>query len=133
MKKLICLLLFGSCFGWAMAQNQLLNSTSKLKPNKEYENIHVTPLNSDENSSAFVIWIKKEVRIHKHEWHSETVYVLKGKAQMQLGEQEFEVRKGDVIFIPEGTPHGVKVLKGPLKVISVQAPEFKGQDRVFLD
>lgn len=130
---MIGLLIFSCCFALGIAQTQLLKSASKLKPEKEYENIEVAALNSDQNSSVFVIWVKKGVRLHKHEWHSETVYVLKGKAQMQLGEQEFEVRKGDVIFIPEGTPHGVKVLKGPLKVISVQAPEFKGQDRVFLD
>jgi quercetin dioxygenase-like cupin family protein len=32
-------------------------------------------------------------------------YVLAGRAQIGIGEKTFEVTKGDVVFIPAGTPH----------------------------
>jgi quercetin dioxygenase-like cupin family protein len=41
--------------------------------------------------------------------HTNTVeheqYVLLGHARIGIGEAEFEVRAGDVVFIPEGVPH----------------------------
>lgn len=105
----------------------------KIKPSEEFDNIHVQKLYGDEEVTSFLIWIKSSVTPHIHVEHSEHVYVLKGKAIMTLGESEFEVRKGDWIFIPKGTAHSVKsVSKGPLKVISIQAPEFDGSDRVYI-
>ena len=42
-----------------------------------------------------------------------------------------EIVAGDYIRVAKGTPHAVKVLSStPLKIISVQAPEFFGKDRV---
>lgn len=117
----------------AFGQGSLIQNANKLKPSKEFDNILVEPLNSDKHSSSYVIWVKDKVRLHKHAVHSEHVYVLKGKGEMRLGKKVVEVKKGDVIFIPEGTPHSVKVKGGTMKVISVQSPEFKGKDRIFLD
>ena len=117
----------------ASAQPLPTKAAHKLKPAKEFDNIHVQPLHSDAKSSSFVIWIKDKVRLHKHAVHSEHVYVLKGKGEMVLGKERFEVKKGDLVFIPEGTPHAVRVTGGVLKVISIQSPEFKGKDRIFLD
>jgi quercetin dioxygenase-like cupin family protein len=41
--------------------------------------------------------------------HTNTVeheqYVLGGRARIGIGEREYEVQGGDVVFIPEGIPH----------------------------
>jgi quercetin dioxygenase-like cupin family protein len=41
--------------------------------------------------------------------HTNTVeheqYVLKGYAKVGIGDEELEVREGDVVFIPQGVPH----------------------------
>jgi len=41
--------------------------------------------------------------------HTNTVeheqYVLRGRALINIGKEEFEVTAGDVVFIPEGMPH----------------------------
>jgi quercetin dioxygenase-like cupin family protein len=41
--------------------------------------------------------------------HTNTVeheqYVLGGQARIGIGEEEYEVQQGDVVFIPEGVPH----------------------------
>lgn len=114
------------------AQGDLLKAAKAVKPAPGYENIHVEKLFSDQHASTFVVFVKKRVRLHLHKVHSELVYVLKGKGTMRLGEDRFPVKKGDVVFIPRNTPHAVTVKGGPMKVLSVQAPEFKGKDRIFL-
>ena len=41
--------------------------------------------------------------------HTNTVeheqYVLRGRARVVIGSEEHEVSKGDIVFIPAGTPH----------------------------
>lgn len=101
---------------------------------KEVENIYVRPLYSDSLSSSYVIFIKKQVKLHKHVKHTEHVMVLEGTGDMVLGGKVFPVKKGDIIFIPMNTPHSVVTTsKKPLKVISIQSPQFLGKDRVFLE
>ncbi|KAB2917696.1 MAG: cupin domain-containing protein [Bacteroidetes bacterium] len=98
------------------------------------ENVYSRPLYSDSLCSSFVIFIKKEVKLHKHLHHTEHVTVLDGEAIMTLGDKVFTVKKGDFIFIPKNTPHRVVTTsKTPLKVVSLQAPYFDGTDRVLLE
>lgn len=46
--------------------------------------------------------------------HTNTVeheqYVLRGRAAMTIGDQPVEVKGGDVVFIPAGTPHSYQVI-----------------------
>lgn len=98
------------------------------------DNIYNKALFGDSLASSFVIVIKKEVKLHKHLQHSEHVVVLEGKGQMTLGTKGFEIKKGDVVFIPKNTTHAV-ISTGdvPLKVLSIQAPKFDEKDRVFIE
>lgn len=105
-----------------------------INPDKEFDNILVNKLCSDSLSTSFLIWVKNGVKKHKHVTHSETIFVLEGEAKMQLGERSFQINAGDFIFIPFNTPHNVKVTSArPLKVLSIQSPEFIGNDRVFIE
>jgi len=44
--------------------------------------------------------------------HTNTVeheqYILKGAAEVEIGDKVFQVKAGDVVFIPEGVPHSYK-------------------------
>ena len=114
--------------GFAQAQKLVL---SEITAPSDLENIHVIKIASDGNSSDFVIFVKKEVPLHKHVMHSESIYVLEGNGLFQLGDKTLEVGPGDYIKVPEGVPHALKVVSQvPLKAISIQAPEFFGKDRV---
>jgi mannose-6-phosphate isomerase-like protein (cupin superfamily) len=98
------------------------------------DNLYNKPLFSDSLASSFVILIKKEVKAHKHLQHTEHVVVLEGAGQMRLGDKNFEIKKGDVIFIPKNTVHAVRSTgQQPLKVLSVQSPNFDGKDRIFTE
>lgn len=108
-------------------------SIADLKPDStNYDNIHVKRISTDSLSSTFAIWIKLKVKMHKHVNHTEQVYVLEGAGNFTIGDKNQSIKKGDFITIPRNTWHGVEVVSDiPLKVISIQSPEFKGQDRIF--
>lgn len=108
--------------------------TSSVIVKEEYENISVKPLFTDSLASSFMIFIKKEVKAHKHIQHSEHVYVLEGTGTLTLGMQQQQVKAGDLIFIPKNTIHSLKVTSTtPMKVISTQSPHFDGTDRVMIE
>ena len=105
----------------------------KEKPNKAFENILVKKLNDGKEQTSFMIWVKDEVKLHKHNFHIENVYVVAGKGEFRLGDKTFQIKKGDYINIPKNTPHAVKVTsRRPMQVLSIQSPKFNGIDRVFI-
>ncbi|HAE31581.1 MAG TPA: cupin domain-containing protein [Flavobacteriales bacterium] len=109
------------------------NDVEDLTPDStDYDNLYIKKLSSDSLSTSFAIWIKLKVKLHKHDFHTEHVYVLEGSGDFTLGNTTQPIKKGDLITIPKNTWHGVEVTsKVPLKVVSIQSPEFKGIDRVF--
>ncbi|MBI3501535.1 MAG: cupin domain-containing protein [Bacteroidetes bacterium] len=131
MKKLFSLFFLLSSLYCTSQNNQSLDT---VKAYGDYENIYLRKLYSDSLVSSFVIFIKQEVKAHKHVSHSEHVYILDGEGEMMVGEKKITVKKGDIVFIPKGTVHSLKVTsKIPVKVLSVQAPIFDGKDRVVVE
>ena len=127
MKYLLVLILFLPL----TVYSQIIISNDSLTAPKDYVNIHSQKIAGDSLVSTFVIFIKENVPMHKHQNHSENVFVLEGEGFMTLGSISKEIKAGDVIFIPANTFHEVKVTsEKALKVISIQAPEFDGTDRV---
>ena len=105
----------------------------KEKPHKHYDNILVKKLTDDKNQTTFVIWVKDEVKLHKHAYHTENLYVLSGKGELTLGNKITTIKKGDYINIPKNTAHALKVTSfRPIKVVSIQSPRFIGNDRIFI-
>ena len=110
---------------------QFIQSTDTINAPNTIAQVWVKPMYHDSMASSFVIVIPVEVKLHKHLTHAEHVYVLEGAGEMVLGDKKFLVKKGDLIFIPRGTLHSVRVTSiSPMKVLSVQAPYFDGKDRV---
>ncbi|MBC8046995.1 MAG: cupin domain-containing protein [Fimbriimonadaceae bacterium] len=104
-----------------------------LIADQEYENVLAKKIYSDSSVTAFVIWIKRDVPLHKHITHTEQIYVLEGTANISIGDVWMQISAGTWLIIPENTPHSVSVTSAtPLKVLSIQAPEFDGTDRVII-
>lgn len=116
-----------------IVHSQQLIQPKSITPEADYENIHIEKVADDALQTTFVIWVRHSVREHYHAWHTETVHVVEGSAEMTLGDSTFVIHPGDLIHIPKGTPHGVtQVLsEATLKVVSVQSPRFYGDDRIF--
>ena len=141
------LLIFSFClfsFSFAKAQDSISpnylvkngQDLNELHPDcGHYDNIHVQKLAHDSLSTGFLVWVKKSVRPHRHEFHSETVYVIEGEGEMVVDKDTFDIKAGSYVFIPTNKVHSVMVdeTKGVMKVLSVQSPFFDGKDRVFIE
>jgi quercetin dioxygenase-like cupin family protein len=105
----------------------------KEKPHKHYDNILVKKITDDKNQTTFVIWVKNEVKLHRHAYHTENLYILSGKGELTLGNETSTIKKGDYINIPKNTAHALKVTSfKPIQVVSIQSPRFIGNDRIFI-
>lgn len=124
-------ILFVICF--YSGRSQTVFPTDSIGTQTLSENIYNKQLFGDSLSTSFCIVIKKEVKAHKHQYHSEHVVVLEGEGIMKLDGESMPIKKGDLIFIPKNPIHSVKrVSKVPLKVLSIQSPAFNGSDRIFV-
>ena len=133
MRLYILFTLFLMMFMKTVFTQEYVSSIQHIKPNDvEFENISVKQLSTNKEATTFAIWIKQKVKLHKHVYHTENVIVEEGEGDFQLGDSVYQVKKGDVIVIPQDTWHGVIVnSKKTMKVISVQSPQFLGKDRIF--
>ena len=114
--------------------SQDFHSLLQRSPGKAFDHILVEQLNSDEHGTTFLIWVKDQVAAHFHESHTEHVYILAGKGIMRIGEVEREISEGDLLFIPQGMVHSLKVTSDqPMQAMSIQTPEFLGSDRHFVE
>jgi mannose-6-phosphate isomerase-like protein (cupin superfamily) len=128
--KIFILFIFLTISNFSFSQE--VTNLKDTQPDKEFENILIKKLDTDSNSTAFVIWIKKGVKSHKHETHSEIISVIEGEGVMKINKKSFDIKSGDYFRIPKNTFHSLTVKsEKPMKVLSVQSPEFLGKDRVF--
>jgi mannose-6-phosphate isomerase-like protein (cupin superfamily) len=104
----------------------------KIKPSHETS---VKKLSEDSLHSTFLIKIPNKVPLHFHQWHTENIVVVQGKAIMKLGSDTLMIKKGDQVTILKGTPHEViqVISKKPLIVYSIQSPKFDPADRYFVE
>lgn len=114
---------------------QLSMSLSQYKMTVPDASVRVEKLCGDSLQSVFLLQIQKDVPTHFHREHSENIYVLDGKARMQLGTEQILIRKGDFVNIPVGVIHAITEVtsRKPLLVLSIQAPAFDGSDRVIFN
>ena len=131
-KNFVIFLILSSTLSMVKSQNVI--TPSQQSPKKDFENIWTEKIYSDSLVSSILIWVKQSVPLHKHVQHSEHVYILEGSADMTIGEDNYSVVAGDLILIPVNTVHSLTVTSPePIKVISIQAPEFLGKDREIIE
>ena len=130
MRTGVLIALFSFCL---KGHSRIIFATDTIGTQTLSDNIYNKALAGDSLASSFCILIKKEVKAHKHQKHSEHVLVLEGTGLMKLNGKTFEIKKGDLVFIERNQVHSVKNTGPvPLKVLSIQAPRFDGSDRVFV-
>lgn len=100
----------------------------------EQKPVQLLPLSNSEDVSSFLIEIKDTVKPHYHKVHTELIYVVEGTAKFHFKGKVDTISTGDFFEIPRSEVHSVKVISDEsLKVLSIQAPEFKGEDRIFIE
>ena len=71
---------------------------------------------------------------HLHSNANEMQYILEGTGTIWLGDKEVQVKPGDLVIIPKGTPHGGTKPDGrPFKTIAIKTPPQAPDDTKLLD
>jgi mannose-6-phosphate isomerase-like protein (cupin superfamily) len=71
---------------------------------------------------------------HLHANANEMQYILDGTGTIWLGDKEVEVKPGDLVIIPKGTPHGGTKVKGrTIKAIAIKSPPQAADDIKLLN
>ena len=74
-----------------------------------------------------------EVKPHIHKTHDETVYVIKGMAQMLINDKWVDLKPGSIHFNPMGKVHALKYMgTEPLVGLSIFTPAMREVDRLFM-
>ena len=101
----------------------------KWSKNELAQEIVVRNLRFTPETSHHIIRLITAERPHIHRNHDLTVFVLKGKALMHLGEERLVVNAGDVIEIPRGIVHWAENLEnGGSEVYAIFNPPYYGKD-----
>ena len=106
---------------------------SEIKAPAELKNIYAKTLGSNKDATAVVLFIAKSVAPHYHAEHTELIYILEGEAILALDDTRQVIKAGHFIRVEPKVIHAVQVTSDiPLKVLSIQTPEFSGKDRIFV-
>ena len=70
---------------------------------------------------------------HFHRTSEEIYLFTRGMGRMRLGDQEGDVRAGDCVVIPPGTPHHLRNTgDAPLVLLCCGAPPYSHEDTVLV-
>jgi mannose-6-phosphate isomerase-like protein (cupin superfamily) len=71
--------------------------------------------------------------LHRHRVTEELYHVTAGVGLMTLGDANFELRAGETVAIPPGTPHCIRnVGDGPLRILCCCSPAYADEDTELL-
>ena len=117
---------------------QIINQIDQIlkeNPMKPGEKAQTIKIAEDDTISLLVLRVTEGVWVkpHIHKTHDETIYVVKGTAQLFTNDKWVEVKPGSLHFNPKGKVHSVQHIGNePLVVISIFTPGMKEPDRHFL-
>jgi mannose-6-phosphate isomerase-like protein (cupin superfamily) len=94
------------------------------------ELMHPTRHDSRAQSLAeAVVPVSGETTLHLHRRSEEVYHITGGSGIMTLGAETFDIRRGDTICIPPGTPHRVRNSGSePLVILCACAPAYSHDD-----
>ncbi len=71
--------------------------------------------------------------LHRHNHSEELYHITSGHGLMLLDNEKFEIRVGDTVLIPPGTPHAVENFGGePLVMLCCCSPPYSHDDTELL-
>lgn len=61
--------------------------------------------------------------LHRHTREAEAFYLLDGTMTYRAGDEQYELRTGSFIYLPQGVPHAFRVTGAtPVRMLAVTAP-----------
>jgi mannose-6-phosphate isomerase-like protein (cupin superfamily) len=98
-------------------------------------NINYTFLHHGDHCTLNAVQMADEkhgIPLHIHRYHDEIIQLMEGEGEVVIGDVSHNMKKGDVFFVPKGTPHA---LRFGCIILSIYAPAFDpaNPDRVFFE
>ena len=96
----------------------------------EDQNIGRWLVEEGSDSSMFVVRIRDREEPHLHTRYDLTIVVVEGEGTLWLGTKALRMRRGDMAFIPRGTPHYfVNRGRDPAAALAIFSPKFLEADQ----
>ncbi|MBW3016357.1 phosphomannose isomerase type II C-terminal cupin domain [Candidatus Woesearchaeota archaeon] len=76
---------------------------------------------------------QEELSLQYHNHRDEFWKVIKGKAQITLGDKIIEAKEGDEFYIPKKTKHRITTQESQVKILEISFGEFDANDIVRLE
>ena len=106
---------------------------SKDLKEKDYGATKVADIINEDGINFSVAQVRKigdDIKLGLDKESDVAYYVLEGKGKCIINNKEYEIRKGDLVFLPKGTKY--KNLKG-LKLLAIASPRFDRNKRVYFE
>jgi mannose-6-phosphate isomerase-like protein (cupin superfamily) len=85
--------------------------------------------NSQQSLAEALVPVATETIMHRHLVSEEIYHVTEGVGMMILGNEQFEIKKGDTVCILPGTIHRVKNTGTiPLRILCCCSPAYSHED-----
>ena len=110
---------------------QNIEDVAAKNPLGENEEIKITNVGENKNSSMHLVQIREngELRPHYHKQHDEVIYVKKGSGIATLDGARYIVKPGSILQIPGKTVHKFLNTGGEQFIaVSIFSPPFDGRD-----
>jgi mannose-6-phosphate isomerase-like protein (cupin superfamily) len=100
------------------------------EPWERAKDVAVQPLWNDRASTHSLVRLAVSEKPHVHDSHDLTVFVLKGRVRVHLGDRSVELGPGDIIQIPHGLRHWAQnIHPSASEAYVVFSPHYKGEDK----
>jgi len=111
------------------------NTTTRTQENDKKDNVYgKVRLFYDSLASSHLLSIPTETKMHYHAEHSEHLLLVSGQGMVLIKYKTHNLQANDLLFVPKGVPHKIiNTGKGPLKILSIQAPFYDGTDKIILE
>ncbi len=97
------------------------------------QEIEVVKLNETEHITQLLAFIRTAEAPHYHAEHDLTFILLKGKGELYLEGESFEMHEGDIAFIPKGAVHFYTNTSDLSVLLANFCPNYDGKDSVKVE
>lgn len=92
--------------------------------NSQVKNLSVAIAEIPPNSST---------KLHRHENFEEVYYIIEGNGIIFVERDRYEVKKGDLVYIPIKASHKAMAKNEPLKILCICSPPYSHEDTSILE
>jgi len=88
-------------------------------------------LYNSENISLSYSVITDSSKPHKHKKMEEIYFIVKGEANLKVGDKIYPIKTGDTFSIPKDEYHNIQDVKEVIELVVITNPKFDPDDLIY--